>query len=84
LVTDREFAIIAKAPHPNAAKLFVAWLTSEEGVHAYCTVDADSSPADPQGALGCAVANGKPEAIDFSYDDQRRTELLQAIGLAAH
>ena len=68
----------------DLAKLFLAWLTSEEGIKVYCSFDADSVPTDPTGALGCTIAKGKPEPIDFSYSDARRQELLQALALSAH
>jgi len=33
-----EAAFIANAPHPNAAKLFINWIASKEGLELYCRV----------------------------------------------
>ncbi len=46
VVFPRTAAIYAKAPHPNAAKLFAEWLISEEGQRSLDSVGRETSRTD--------------------------------------
>jgi iron(III) transport system substrate-binding protein len=51
---------MAKAPHPNAAKLFINWLISEEGAKAACSNGVCAPPQfDIEGQIEI------PESADF-------------------
>jgi iron(III) transport system substrate-binding protein len=81
LVSARQIGIVSKAPHPNAARLFLSWVLSREGVRATCAASPETVVADPDGKLGCIPASN-PQPIEFVNSDARRHQLLSELGLS--
>lgn len=75
-------AIIADSPNPNAARLFLDWALSAEGIAHNCGVFPLSSPGDMAGELGC-IALSDPEVVDYNVDEERRQELLKLLNIAS-
>ena len=80
LASGREVGIVINAPHPNAARLFVNWTLSDEGVRAYCGFAEIPVVGDPQGKLGC-VPSHNVEQVDFEVKEDRAHTLTRALGL---
>jgi iron(III) transport system substrate-binding protein len=81
VLSPRDYGIVKAAPHPNAARLFLNWLLSDEGTKATCAIAAYSVTSDPEGKLGCVpVRDGM--AMDFKVSEARKQELAKAIGVA--
>ena len=82
-VTNRfNFGAAANAPHPNAAKLFMDWLISPEGIKSTCVTNYTVSPGDPEGALGCmAKPKGNVVEIAEGLDDAEMTKLFDMLGV---
>lgn len=81
VISARSFGIAARAPHPNAARLYANFLFSEEGMRLYCSVAPTSLAGDPEGTRGCMpVRNG--ELMRFDVSEQRKQSLARAIGVA--
>jgi len=83
VVSPRSLGISANAPHPNAARLFVHWLLSEEGMRATCAVAPTPLAGDPEGKFGCNPA-ADPDPIHFGIPQDRIEALLGAVGLSAN
>ncbi|MBL0419853.1 extracellular solute-binding protein [Ramlibacter sp. AW1] len=81
VISPRSMAIAAKAPHPNAARLFVNWMLSEEGVRTYCSHARTSVIGDPAGSRGC-VAFRDGENMRFDVPEERRRAMAKALGVA--
>ncbi|NML43580.1 extracellular solute-binding protein [Ramlibacter sp. G-1-2-2] len=81
VISARSIGIAAKAPHPNAARLLVNWLVSEEGVRTYCTYIKTSVFGDPKGAQGC-VPFRDGELMRFDVPEERRRAMAKALGVA--
>jgi iron(III) transport system substrate-binding protein len=81
LVSARDTAIVAAAPHPNAARLYLNWLMSEEATRLLCSLTPTSIVGDPDGRLGCVPARGAQELI-YEHSEERRQALTRAIGIA--
>ena len=81
LVSGRQIGVVAKAPHPNAARLFLSWVLSPEGVRATCAASPEAIVADPDGKLGCVPVKN-PQPIAFVTTDARRHQLLSELGLS--
>ena len=82
-VTNRfNFGVAAKAPHPNAAKLFMNWLLSDDGITATCATNVAMSPGDEQGKLGClARPAGNVVEIADGLDEAEMTKLFDMLGV---
>jgi len=82
-VTNRfNFGVAAAAPHPNAAKLFMNWLLSPDGITATCTNYVVMSPGDADGALGCmATPKGNVVEIADGLDEAEMTKLFDMLGV---
>lgn len=82
-VTNRfNFGAAAKAPHPNAAKLFMDWLLSDAGIASTCATNYTVSPGDPDGTLGCmAKPQGNVVEIAEGLDDAEMTKLFDMLGV---
>jgi iron(III) transport system substrate-binding protein len=81
VISARSVGIAAKSPHPNAAKLFVNWLLSDEGVRSYCSYIKTSVFGDPKGEHGC-LAFREGELMRFDIPEERRKAMAKAIGVA--
>ena len=68
-------------PHPNAARLFVNWMLSEEGVRSYCSYIKTSVFGDPAGTRGCVAFRGG-ELMRFDVPEERRRAMARALGVA--
>lgn len=82
VVAARSMGIAARAPHPNAARLFVNWLLSQEGVRTYCTTVKTPVFGDPAGALGCTRAFGDGDVMRYDVPEERRRAMAKALGVA--
>ncbi|HYF19335.1 MAG TPA: extracellular solute-binding protein [Ramlibacter sp.] len=81
VISARSLGIAAKAPHPNAARLLVNWMLSEEGVRSYCSSIKTSVFGDPGGTRGC-VPFREGEVMKFDVPEERRRAMAKAIGVA--
>jgi iron(III) transport system substrate-binding protein len=81
VISARSIGIAAKAPHPNAARLLVNWLLSDEGVRTYCAYIKTSVFGDPKGEHGC-VAFRDGELMRFDVPEERRRAMAKALGVA--
>ena len=80
LVSERVIAVSNKAPHKNAARLFMDWVLSENGVKAACKNGSVSVVADPDGKLGCPQMHD-PEPVEYVLTEARKAELVRDFGL---
>lgn len=80
VVSPRSIAVVADAPHPNAARLFLNWLLSEEAMRLTCRISPTSIVADPDGKLGCVPARDGV-AMRFDVPKERREALARALGV---
>lgn len=80
VISARSLGIAAKAPHPNAARLYVHWLLSEEGVRSYCGYIKTSVFGDPSGQRGC-VGFRDGEVMRFDVPEERRRAMAKALGV---
>lgn len=83
VVSPRSLGIAANAPNPNAARLFVHWLLTEDGMRATCAVAPTPLAGDPEGKFGCNPAQD-PDPIHFALPAERIEELLEAVDLTAN
>jgi iron(III) transport system substrate-binding protein len=81
VISARSIGIAAKAPHPNAARLLVNWLLSDEGVRTYCSYIKTSVFGDPKGVHGCLPFRDG-ELMRFDVPEERRRAMAKAIGVA--
>jgi len=81
VVSPRSIAIVADAPHPNAARLYLNWLLSDEATRLTCQISPTSVVADPEGRAGCVpVRDGV--AMRFDVPEERRRMLARELGVA--
>ena len=80
LVSERVIAVSNKAPHKNAARLFMDWVMSENGVKAACKNGSVSVVADPDGKLGCPQMHD-PEPVEYVLTEERKKQLVRDFGL---
>jgi iron(III) transport system substrate-binding protein len=81
VISPRSMAISARGPNPNAARLFVNWMLSDEGVRTYCGYAKTSVFGDPSGSRGC-VAFREGENMRFDVPEERRRAMARALGVA--
>lgn len=80
VVSPRSIAVVADAPHPNAARLYLNWLLSEEAMRLTCGISPTSIVADPDGKLGCVPARDGV-AMRFDIPKERREQLARELGV---
>ena len=80
LASARDIAVVAKAPHPNAARLFLNWTLSLEATKLYCSVNAVAVVGDPDGKAGCIPLKGAKE-VNFEVSEERARMLARELGL---
>ncbi len=80
LASARDIAIVAKAPHPQAARLFLNWTLSLEATKLYCGVNAVAVVGDPDGKAGCVPLRGAKE-VNFEVSEERVRTLTRELGL---
>ena len=83
IVSPRDVAVVEGAPHPNAAKLFVNWLLSREGIELICATTPISVVTDPAGELGC-IPLQDAQSMQFEIPDERRDALAAALGVVSN
>ena len=72
--------IVASAPHPNAAKLFMQWILTYEGQNAGCQVFDAATVL--KGTDCKQLPDGwKPTKLDVTRDPDRQARILSALGL---
>ncbi len=81
LVSERVIAALANSPHPNAARLFMDWIMSENGIKAACKNKTVAVVADPEGKFGCVIVKD-PEPITYILTEERKKQLVKDMGLA--
>jgi len=75
--------IAANAPHPNAARLFMNFIVSEEGLRTICGQFPVSSPGDLEGKFGCDGLEN-PQPVDYGISAERKDYLVKLLGLSIH
>jgi len=77
----QNMALIANAPHPNAARLFMNFRLSAEGASIICEISAVTSPHPD--AEGCVPtpAGWAPIPFEVFTDDAKRQTILDALGI---
>lgn len=79
MVTSSTISIAAKAPDPDAARVFANFILSKEGQEAYCKTTVSASPL---GNLpGCVDVPSNAFPLKDVWTTQDRTPLLNLIGL---
>jgi iron(III) transport system substrate-binding protein len=81
LASARDTAVVAAAPHPNAARLYLNWLMSEEATRRICSLTPTSIVGDPDGRLGCVPTRGA-QGLIYEHTEERRKMLTKALGIA--
>ena len=81
IVSPRNIAIVAGAPHPNAAKLYLNWLLSEEGMKLTCSISPTTLAMAPDSSRGCLAV---PEGVAMRFDipEERKRMLAKELGVA--
>lgn len=83
-ITRRLWASPVTGPHPNAARLYINYLASAEGMKLYCIVDhANKSMLDPTGkATGCGVIAPDTAYLSTTPPTKQDTDdILKALKL---
>ena len=80
LVSERVIAAVASAPHPNAARLFMDWVMSDNGVKAACKNGSVSIVADNADKFGCPAVKDV-QAVSYILTEERKKQLVREIGL---
>ncbi|MDX3905925.1 MAG: extracellular solute-binding protein [Pigmentiphaga sp.] len=81
VVSPRSIAIVADAPHPNAARLYLNWLLSEEGLKLTCSISPTSLAMAPDDSRGCIPVR-KGMEMRFDVPDERKRMLARELGVA--
>lgn len=80
--TDNQVAISVRAPHPNAARLFIAYRLSKEGVEDLCKVGGSATPLGiVKGCEPPAPADYIPTNYRMYGDREWQQKYLPLIGL---
>jgi iron(III) transport system substrate-binding protein len=80
VISQSTGGIAAKAPHPNAARLFLNYIMSEEGLRLVCAEFPVSSPGDLEGKFGCDGLQN-PQLVDYGISAERENYLVNLLGL---
>jgi hypothetical protein len=80
LASARDAAVVAGAPHPRAARLFLNWIMSLEATRLYCSVSAVAIVGDPEGKAGC-LPSQKAHEVNFNVSDEHARALTRDLGL---
>lgn len=83
LVSERVITALAGAPHPNAARLFIDWIMSENGIKATCKNGTVAVVADPDRKYGC-IGLKDPEPVSYILTEERKKQLVRDLGLSAN
>jgi iron(III) transport system substrate-binding protein len=84
VIARRTWIGAVRGPHPNAARLLVNFLTSIEGLKAYCgTGDGSMALLDPSGAkTGCEPLSADAQFLsDVPMSDEDSATTLRQLGL---
>lgn len=81
IVSPRSIAIVADAPHPNAARLYLNWLLSEEALKLTCSISPTSLAMAPDNSRGCIAVREGVE-MRFNVPEERKRALAKALGVA--
>lgn len=72
--------IVAKAPHPNAAKLFAQWSLTKEAQNASCEVFEAANVIEGTDCI--QLPEGwKPTTLEVMSDPDRQERILEALGI---
>src|SRR5262245_51707981 len=83
-IARRTWMGAVRGPHPNAARLLIHFLTSIEGLKAYCASgDGSMAALDPSGAqTGCQALSSDAQFLpDAPMSDQDSAETLRQLRL---
>ena len=73
------WGLMAKAPHPNLARVFLAWVTTEDGEKVVC--GGNSASVILTDFDGCPKPAAKFKSADLPIPEDRKAELLRLLGL---
>jgi iron(III) transport system substrate-binding protein len=80
LISERVIAAVTAAPHPNAARLFMDWVMSDNGVRAACKNGSVSIVADSADKLGCPGVKDV-QSVSYMLTEERKKQLVREFGL---
>ena len=80
LASARDVAVVVKAPHPQAARLFFNWILSLEATRLYCSLSSVAIVGDPEGKAGCLPSH-HAQGVNFDVNEQRARALTRDLGL---
>jgi iron(III) transport system substrate-binding protein len=80
LASARDAAIVAKAPHRQAARLYLNWTMSLEATQLYCRLSPVAIVGDPEGKAGC-LPSQKAHEVKFDVSKDRAHALTRDLGL---
>lgn len=73
------WAMMAKAPHPNLARVFLAWIATEEGQQVVC--GGNSASVILTDFDGCPKPAARFQTADQPIPEDRKAELLRLLNL---
>ena len=73
------WAMMAKAPHPNLARVFLSWVVTEEGQKVVC--GGNSASVILTDYEGCPKPAPRFQSADLPIPEDRKAELLRLLGL---
>ncbi|HEY4200149.1 MAG TPA: extracellular solute-binding protein [Devosiaceae bacterium] len=81
LANSFNYGLVANSPHPNAGKLFMNWLLSDEGIDIACHASQVSSPRFPQGDHGCEAMPSDIQLVPYGITADQTGPLFDALGV---
>jgi iron(III) transport system substrate-binding protein len=73
------WAMMSKAPHPNLARVFLAWVTTEAGQQVVC--GGNSASVILTDYEGCPKPAARFKSADLPIAEDRKEDLLRLLGL---
>jgi len=73
------WGMLSKAPHPNAARVFLSWVATEEGQQVVC--GGNSASVILTDFAGCPKPPARFMSADLPIPEDRKAELLRLLGL---
>jgi len=73
------WAMMAKSPHPNAARVFLSWVATEAGQQVVC--GGNSASVILPDFAGCPKPAARFLSADLPIPEDRKAELLRLLGL---
>lgn len=73
------WAMMAKSPHPNAARVFLSWVATEAGQQVVC--GGNSASVILTDFAGCPKPSANFQSADLPIPEDRKAELLRLLGL---